>query len=131
MAGRIDHLIVTVNRYEHACRFYGWLMPQLGYTDMHDYGAMRGWASNSGSFWIKQAATQFAADTFNKDRVGLCEIAFRADGRAQIDALARDLEIYGGVILDPPREYDYVPGYYAVFFVDPDGLKLEFVHIPS
>jgi hypothetical protein len=22
------------------------------------------------------------------------------------------------------REYDYVPGYYAVFLTDPDGLKL-------
>ena len=29
----------------------------------------------------------------------------------------------------PPAEYGYEPGYYAVFFVDPDGLKLEFVHV--
>jgi catechol 2,3-dioxygenase-like lactoylglutathione lyase family enzyme len=32
-------------------------------------------------------------------------------------------------ILDPPTEYPaYGAGYYAVFFADPDGLKLEFVH---
>jgi catechol 2,3-dioxygenase-like lactoylglutathione lyase family enzyme len=24
-----------------------------------------------------------------------------------------------------------VPGYYAVFFADPDGIKLELVHIPG
>jgi hypothetical protein len=36
MAGRVDHLILTVNKYAQACRFYGWLMPQLGYTDLHD-----------------------------------------------------------------------------------------------
>src|SRR5690242_12986922 len=105
MAGRVDHLIVTVNSYDHACRFYDWLMPQLGYATMHDYGTMRGWASNSGSFWIKQANAQFSTDAFNKDRVGLCEVAFRADSRAQIDDLAKDLETYGGKILDPPREY--------------------------
>ena len=29
-----------------------------------------------------------------------------------------------------PREYDYMPGYYAVFFYDPDGIKLELVHAP-
>ncbi len=34
-------------------------------------------------------------------------------------------------ILDPPGEYDYTPGYYAVFFADPDGLKLEVVHEPE
>ena len=34
--------------------------------------------------------------------------------------------------LDPPAEYPlYAPGYYAVFFADPDGLKLEFVHMPN
>jgi catechol 2,3-dioxygenase-like lactoylglutathione lyase family enzyme len=92
---------------------------------------MRGWVSQKGSFWIKQADAKFAADTFNKDRVGLCEVAFRADGRAQVDALAQEVEAQGGAILDPPREYDYAPGYYAVFFTDPDGIKLEYVHIPA
>ena len=59
-------------------------------------------------------------------------MAFRAETRAQIDALGRDIPAMGGTILDPPREYpDYVPGYYAVFFADPDGIKLELVHIPE
>lgn len=30
-----------------------------------------------------------------------------------------------------PREYGYTPGYYAVFFFDPDGLKLEIVYKPA
>ena len=34
-------------------------------------------------------------------------------------------------ILDSPAEYDYTPNYYAVFFADPDGLKLEVVHEPN
>jgi len=37
----------------------------------------------------------------------------------------------GATILDAPAEYDYTPGYYAVFFADPDGLKLEVVHEPA
>lgn len=130
MAGRIDHTIIAVNSYEQACQFYGWLMPHLGYPSMHDYGVTRGWASETGSFWIKKADEQFAKDTFSKDRVGLCEIAFRADNRAQVDELAKGIVAHGGSILDAPREYDYVPGYYAVFFADPDGIKLELVHTP-
>ncbi len=130
MAG-IDHTIVTVNNYEHAGRFYGWLMPKIGYSGgEHDYGAMKGWMGKGMSFWIKKADARFASDSFHKDRVGLCEIAFKGDSRAQIDALAKDIEGNGGKILDPPKEYDYAPGYYAVFFTDPDGIKLEVVHIP-
>ena len=131
MSARIDHVIITVNNYERACPFYDWLMSRVGYSaGVHDYGAMRGWSADSGSFWIKKADAHFASDTFNKDRVGLCEIAFKGESRAQIDDLAKDLEAHGARILDPPREYDYVPGYYAVFFTDPDGIKLEIVHVP-
>lgn len=127
----IDHTIITVNNYDRAGRFYGWLLPQLGYSGgEYDYGTMKGWMGKGMSFWVKKADARFATDTFSKDRVGLCEIAFKGEGRAQIDALAKDIEANGGTILDPPKEYDYAPGYYAVFFTDPDGIKLEVVHIP-
>src|SRR5438876_8073358 len=132
MAGRIDHTIINVNDYERACRFYDWLMPRVGYSaGVHDFGSTRGWSAESGSFWIKQADARFAADAFHKDRVGLCEIAFAAPSRAHVDTLARELDASGRTILDPPREYAYTPGYYAVFFSDPDGMKLELVHIPA
>ena len=36
----------------------------------------------------------------------------------------------GASVESPPQEYTYIPGYYAVFFYDPDGLKLEIVHVP-
>ena len=40
----------------------------------------------------------------------------------------------GATILDPPTDYSgqpgYGDGYFAVFFADPDGLKLEVVSIP-
>ena len=43
----------------------------------------------------------------------------------------RDGEIrYLGEIESGPEEYDYRPGYYAVFFYDPDGIKLEILYVP-
>jgi len=131
MTARVDHIIISVKDLERAGRFYGWLMPKIGYSEgVHDFDGTKGWSAKSGSFWIKKADPRFVSDTFSKDRVGLCEIAFAGENRAQIDALATEIETNGGRILDPPREYDYVPGYYAVFFADPDGIKLEVVHIP-
>ena len=129
--GALHHLIVNVKDVPTARAFYDWLMPRLGYPGVTDYGAMVGYFGDGGSFWLKQAAPTFASDTFDKDRVGLCEIAFRADSRRQVDDLARDLAARGARILDPPKEYAYTPGYYATFFADPDGLKLELVHIPG
>jgi catechol 2,3-dioxygenase-like lactoylglutathione lyase family enzyme len=130
-AGRVHHVIVNVSDLARSRGFYGWLMPRLGYAGFTDLGAGCGWYGPGGSFWIKQAAAQFVGETFHKDRVGLCEVAFAAPSRAAVDGLARALDEHGARILDPPREYDYVPGYYAVFFADPDGMKLELVHIPQ
>jgi catechol 2,3-dioxygenase-like lactoylglutathione lyase family enzyme len=132
----IHHVIVSVNDFARARAFYTSLMPRLGYGASWEYpDADRpsvGWLGPGGSFWIKQADRRYASDTFSKDRVGLCEVAFHAEDREMVDALARDVPAWGGRILDPPREYpEYVPGYYAVFFTDPDGIKLEAVHLPS
>ena len=127
----VHHVIVNARDLARSRWFYGWLMPRLGYPGVYESDTTCGWYGETGSFWVKQADPQFAADEFHKDRVGLCEIAFAAASRAQVDALARDLAATGARILDPPREYDYTPGYYAVFFADPDGLKLELVHIPA
>ena len=130
--GRVHHVIVTVNDMARSGPFYDWLMPRLGYPTSWSVGGNRGFLSPAGSFWVKPADAKHAGDTFSKDRVGLCEIAFAAASREDVDALHRALVERGATILDPPREYpEYVPGYYAVFFTDPDGIKLELVYIPG
>jgi len=131
-AGRVHHVFVNVKDMARAREFYGFLMPRLGYQAGWEYENSQGYLSPHGSFWLKPADARFADDGFDKDRVGLCEIAFAANTRAEVDALHRALVERGVTILDPPREYPhYVPGYYAVFFADPDGMKLELVHIPG
>ena len=48
-----------------------------------------------------------------------------------VDERADWLTERGAEIESGPEEYGYQPGYYAVFFYDPDGIKLEIVHIPD
>jgi catechol 2,3-dioxygenase-like lactoylglutathione lyase family enzyme len=48
-----------------------------------------------------------------------------------VDERARWLAEQGATIESGPREYGYTPGYYAVFFYDPDAIKLELLHRPS
>ncbi len=50
---------------------------------------------------------------------------------AAVDERADWLVERGAEIESGPEEYAYQPGYYAVFFYDPDGIKLEIVHIPD
>jgi catechol-2,3-dioxygenase len=60
----------------------------------------------------------------------LHHLAFVAPSRAAVEESARWLRERGACIESGPADYDYAPRYFAVFFRDPDGLKLEIVHRP-
>jgi catechol 2,3-dioxygenase-like lactoylglutathione lyase family enzyme len=59
----------------------------------------------------------------------LHHLAFKVESRADVDRLHKELLQIGATIVIPPREFpEYTPsGYYALFFKDPDGIKLEIV----
>ena len=63
--------------------------------------------------------------THDRTAPGLHHYSFEADTRAEVDALHALLKAHDVKILDAPADYAYTKGYYAVFFSDPDGLKLE------
>ena len=80
----IDHLMINANQYEASVKFYSWLMPKIGYPEKHTYGGedpVTGFSGPGGSFWLSNSATNLRSDNFHKRRVGLREIAFRADSR--------------------------------------------------
>ncbi|MDD9899696.1 MAG: VOC family protein [Alphaproteobacteria bacterium] len=76
---------------------------------------------------------QYKADGFHRKRTGLGHIAFRVSSPEEVDAFVRDFleprkiqSLYGGA-----KEYpQYMPGYYAVYFEDPDRIKIEIVYEP-
>jgi len=124
--------MINCNELERAAKFYTWLMPKIGYERHVKYDQPApafGWFGDGGSVWLMQATPELRGDRFDKRRVGIREIAFRAESRAQIDEVSKEIAAQGGKILDAPREYNYAPGYYSVFFTDPDGVKLELVHV--
>ena len=79
-----------------------------------------------------QAARPSSAAGHDRYAPGLHHVAFTAPTRDAVDALHARLVRLGVAILDPPAEYpQYASGYYAVFFADPDGIKLEYAFTPE
>jgi hypothetical protein len=78
---------------------------------------------------LRQASSEFRA--VDRTRPGFHHLALRAKSRADVDEFHALLLKHDLPVLDPPAEYpEYGPGYYAVFFADPDAMKLELVHFP-
>lgn len=116
-----DHIDLRVRDLAEAERFYGRLLPELGFSV----------ASSSGEWSIYQIPGEgpvafFGFTAAANHQPNDNRIAFWAGSRAEVDRLAKVVEQAGGLNLEGPALWrEYSPGYYAVFFEDPSGNKLE------
>lgn len=122
----VDHLVISVSDIARSKHFYRELFAFLGFEVMDEMDNAMGWRHASGRFWIYQADAQGAKHPYRKGDVGFHHYAWSLKSRQDVDALQRWLEQHGATIVDPAGEY--YPDYYAVFFLDPDGMKLEGMH---
>jgi catechol 2,3-dioxygenase-like lactoylglutathione lyase family enzyme len=119
----IDHLVLSVGDFKRSKVFYTPLMEFLGFVVEAEYEAMMGWHNDKTLFWIAAADVQGKKHKYRKGDIGFHHYAFRLRSRKDVDALQDFLEQQGTAIVDPAGEYYH--DYYAVFFLDPDGMKLE------
>jgi glyoxylase I family protein len=134
----LHHLDLNVSDLERSRAFYERVLTRIGYrlVDYSAPGEPRGydWLGPAESGVRFSIGLYAARNDASHDRYspGVHHIALTAASRDAVDELHRLLVEIGATILDPPREYpEYEPGYYAVFFLDPDGIKLEYVFTPQ
>ncbi len=122
----IDHLVIRVSDLDRSKRFYDAVLGFMGFELEWDLGDVVGWNNGVTMFWIGQADEQGKRRKHRAGDVGYHHYAFEVAERAQVDELYDFLLAQKVEIVDPPAAYaSYGEGYYAVFFLDPDGMRLE------
>jgi catechol 2,3-dioxygenase-like lactoylglutathione lyase family enzyme len=125
----IDHISVRVSDFAKSKAFYSRLFTFLGFKVLDEMADAIGWTNGKTRYWIGQADKKGPnkKDGPHKYRigdVGFHHYAFELRSRKDVDRLQRFVkEELKAKIVDPADEY--YDDYYAVFFLDPDGLKLE------
>jgi len=134
----IDHIDVVVSSLERSLEFYRGFLNWLGYVIESEIQGERGErvvylnpVGGGGSLGLREARSDAHPTPYDRYGVGVHHIAFAVSSRRAVDECARWLGDGGATIESAPREYGYSPGYYAVFFHDPDGIKIELVHQPN
>jgi catechol 2,3-dioxygenase-like lactoylglutathione lyase family enzyme len=129
----VHHVDLVVSSIERSLGFYRDLLAPLGYHRISEVEGERGetiWylSGPDVAVGLREARSDGPHDRY---QVGLHHLAFEAWSRAAVDERSDWLREQGAEIESGPEEYAYLPGYYAVFFYDPDGIKLEIVHVPG
>ena len=140
MRGGVHHIDLTVKDAHASRAFYEHVLGFMGYTlvkgnpfapDETGFDFDRRDSEGFCSIGIVSARGENADRSHDRYSPGLHHVAWIAESRDDVDAMYAHLQSIGATILDPPASYpQYGAGYYAVFFADPDGLKLEYVHKP-
>jgi catechol 2,3-dioxygenase-like lactoylglutathione lyase family enzyme len=135
MRGHVHHVVLTVRDLAQAFPLYDTVLTALGYRleRRNDYGWELETPSGSHSIHLARATEEGAKRAHDRYSPGLHHLAWRVESREEVDRMHQRLLHIGATILDPPAEYPQYNkgrGYYAVFFADPDGLKLECVYTP-
>ncbi len=70
---------------------------------------------------------------FDQDNAGLHHFCFRARSREDVDSIYEFInrELDATFIHGPEEGGHFAPGYYSILFEDPDGLRVEFNHVPG
>ena len=122
----IDHVFVAVRDMDAAKGFYGRVMPVLGFR--RGSGIIGGdphvFYHGRQLVYALRPAREGAAD-HDPYAPGLDHLCFRVVDEEAVDRAARELR-EAGVEVTGPRYYpEYGPDYYATFFEDPEGIRLE------
>ena len=129
------HVDLVVSSILRSLPFYRELLEPLGWHRSSEVEGERGetiWYFAGPGSWLGLREAQSPTEgEFDRYRTGVHHVAFEAPSRFAVDDRADWLGAQGARIESGPEEYSYVPGYYAVFFYDPDGIKLEIVHVPG
>jgi catechol 2,3-dioxygenase-like lactoylglutathione lyase family enzyme len=117
-----DHIDLRVTDMETAKKFYRKFLPQLGFVHEKPGRSFHTFYSAVGD----QPSEFFGLSPDKNHKPNRTRIAFWAHTREEVDRIAKLVRDAGGKKLEGPEVCKgYSPDYYAFFFEDPDGNKLE------
>ena len=117
-----DHIDLRVKDIARAQKFYAAVLPAIGFTEPGDTGPE--WYN----FYAPgEGKREFFGFTEDPNHVpNGTRISFWAESREVVDRVAEVVKTAGGKVLEGPELcVEYTPDYYAFFWEDPDGNKLE------
>jgi catechol 2,3-dioxygenase-like lactoylglutathione lyase family enzyme len=124
---RFDHIDLRVMDMAAAQKFYRQLLPALGFSVASGDDELRTYQRPG-----EEPEEFFCFEKGRDHRPNENRIAFWAESRAEVDRLTEIVRRAGGLKLEGPEVWrEYSAGYYAVFFEDPSGNKLEICHRES
>ena len=126
--GMIHHIEINVSDLKRSVEFWDWLLAELDYEPFQTWENGRSWKLGETYLVFVQTEERFLDVPYHRCRTGLNHLAFHAGSRKKVDEMAIKMKEKGIRVLYPDQ-YPFAGGsdHYALFFEDPDRIKVELV----
>ena len=126
--GALHHVELYVSDLNRSIAFWSWFLESLGYELYQSWEKGRSWRLGDTYLVLVQTEPRFLDVPYHRCRVGLNHLAFHARSREHVDNVTAELRRRGISVLYQER-HPHAGGddNYAVFFEDPDRIKVELV----
>jgi catechol 2,3-dioxygenase-like lactoylglutathione lyase family enzyme len=128
------HVQINVSDAAISLPFYRALFAYLEYTTIMETRDVLAVSNGTTDFWLIETPAERRDAAFHRKNTGLNHVAFGVRERGDIDRFVEEFLRPRGItpLYGSPHDHpEYRPGYYAVFFEDPDRLKVEIAHVPG
>ena len=128
MKGAVHHIELYVSDLGRTSEFWGWFLKELGYEVFQEWSEGISYKLSDTYLVFVQAEDEHLKIGYHRKRIGLNHIAFYAESRTMVDEMTEKLK-QRDVELLYCHQHPYAGGkdYYALFFEDPDRIKVELV----
>jgi catechol 2,3-dioxygenase-like lactoylglutathione lyase family enzyme len=122
----LDHLYISVSDFERSEKFYDGVMRALGFYK----GTLAVGGEPHAHYFnrVMQYSIRPARRRIGEHdpyAPGVHHVCFQVKDRHAVDEAAAALRRLGVEVGEPAGYPEYAPDYYAAFFTDPDGIRLE------
>ncbi len=128
MKTSLYHIHLNVSDAKVSLPFYKDLFTYLEYKIIDESPEHIGVSNGGTDFWIIETEPSHKINKFNRKNTGINHLALRLDSKELVDKFVSEFLNTKNIptLYQTPRVFpEYGGEYYAVFFEDPDRIKLE------
>lgn len=124
----IHHVEINVSDLKRSLAFWRWFLKELGYSRFQKWKSGESWKLGGAYIVFVQTEPPHLRIPYHRRRTGLNHLAFHAESREQVDEVTAEVRKRKmNVLYEDKHPYAGGKAHYALFFEDPDRIKVELV----
>jgi len=131
MNSKVGHIYLYISDLKKSREFYKEFLEILGYKEILNEEWGCAFEKDDTSIWLEQVSDKYIKDRYHRKRVGLNHLAFKVDSKENVNRFTKDFLKKNDIetLYESPKLFpEYSDDYYAVYFEDPDRIKLEIAY---